>query len=83
MNRQEWIALAQALQTARLEIEAIWPPRWYNAFDPGVAEQRLVREARLDGLDRAARKVCSALRSRSSRFDETRFMSIVNGHPKR
>jgi hypothetical protein len=81
VNRQEWIALARALRAARLEIEALWPPRGgYNALGGGVHDQKLIRAARLDGLERTARRICEALKSRSSRFDPKRFMRIVNGY---
>jgi hypothetical protein len=80
MNRQEWRAIALALQAARLEIESLWPPRGgYNATGAAVHDQKLIRSARLDGVQRTALAICNVLKSRSSRFDPIRFMAIVNG----
>lgn len=61
MTRALWTEIALALARARSD----------------AAAGNHGRAARLDGIDRAARAVCRAIRARSSRFDGRHFMRIV------
>jgi hypothetical protein len=78
MNRQGWNELARALNKARQEIAASWPPKGgYMVNAPDSHDRKLIYFAKLDGFDQATRAMCRVLRSRSSRFDPARFLRLI------
>jgi hypothetical protein len=78
MNRQEWTQIAEELAEQRTALVASWPPKGgYRADARDTHDRKLIYHATLDGFDRAARALCRALKSRSSRFDGAKFLRLV------
>lgn len=72
MTRIEWQELARVICARREEIQRKW-----SDGKPGAYERQLARGFQLAALDDTARAMAKWLKSRSSRFDEARFLTLA------
>jgi hypothetical protein len=78
VTKQDWEAIARALSESRAKAAGSWPPKGGVRMDAADAHDRkLIMHATVDGIDKAAHAVAMVLKSRSSRFDQTRFLRMV------
>lgn len=78
MTRQEWTVMAKALAEVRKKVSEAWPPKGgYTMFAADVHDRKLIRGAKLQGIDDAARCIATRLKARSVRFNERVFLEIV------
>ena len=80
MNRQEWAQLAKVIAGERERMRAAWPTATTGtqvSRAPCQVARELIWAHRLAAVDDVARAISHALKSRSTRFDENRFLEMV------